>query len=695
MRINLRATPRFCPAGIIPAFPTSAKNTLSGAHPDHQNEPTSALRQPPPFMNSPSASQPEKNFYRIFSRPGSPLLRGVAGLVFLGAAAYLLIFVFLALVRAFYLFELEWIEGAFVDEAAWIASGLFPYPPPSLNYIPTSKMPLFFYLSAALMKLLGPGFLAPRLLSLSAVIGTFIVLYDLVSHTTHQRLAGLAAAGIYASTFRFSGAWMDLAKTDSLFLFLLLLGFWTAQRFTRGWMLALSGVFYTLAFFTKQLALPVILALAATSLVTSRGRTWPQWLSAGVLGLGLYLSFELQSSGWFSFYMFGTSLEHAWAQDLLLFWRTLLRSLWPATLLALVYAWTVLRAEHRLGWRFSQPAWLYLALGVTLVASSWGISLKAWTYDNGFMPACLGLAILAGLGFGELRRAGENPAAQTAGLWFSSLISALLLIGQFWLLAYNPLAQLPTDQTRREAQAFVDRVRALPGEVWIFNHGYFSSLAGKQSYLHSSPLSDIINAADLPPRNAWRVDQTRQMFQDAMQDQQVPWIIGNDPSPKMWMPYYLVVEDLPYEFYPLTGGYTRPRILLAANPVVFGGAFPLADPLFERYFSGSWLAPQDGSRTVQTGRAELSIGLQAGFDYELQLVLSADCSNRVQQTAALSLGWNNKVLAEKITANCSPATTSYTIPKNVINQGMNDFWLEINQGSGILQALHLQQLTHP
>ena len=37
-----------------------------------------------------------------------------------------------------------------------------------------------------------------------------------------SRTAGLVAAGLYAASYRFSGAWMDIARADSLFLFLIL-----------------------------------------------------------------------------------------------------------------------------------------------------------------------------------------------------------------------------------------------------------------------------------------------------------------------------------------------------------------------------------------------------------------------------------------------------------------------------------------
>ena len=88
------------------------------------------------------------------------------------AFGYALVFLVVATMRLMYPFELEWIEGAYVDQALRIAQGHFPYSPPNIFLIPISKTPIFFYLSAGLMKVLGTGFLAPRLISILSTIGT-------------------------------------------------------------------------------------------------------------------------------------------------------------------------------------------------------------------------------------------------------------------------------------------------------------------------------------------------------------------------------------------------------------------------------------------------------------------------------------------------------------------------------------------
>ncbi len=77
----------------------------------------------------------------------------------------------------------------------------------------------------------------------------------IVTRETGDRIAGLVAAGLFAATYRISGAWFDTGRVDSLFLALTLLAFaWgRTARGVRGG-IAL-GMLAFLAFFTKQTAL--------------------------------------------------------------------------------------------------------------------------------------------------------------------------------------------------------------------------------------------------------------------------------------------------------------------------------------------------------------------------------------------------------------------------------------------------------
>ncbi len=72
--------------------------------------------------------------------------------VVLVSLIYVLVLLLIMSVRLVYPYELEWIEGAYVDEAHWVSQGEPIYGQPSIYYIPTSKTPLLFYLAALFIK---------------------------------------------------------------------------------------------------------------------------------------------------------------------------------------------------------------------------------------------------------------------------------------------------------------------------------------------------------------------------------------------------------------------------------------------------------------------------------------------------------------------------------------------------------------
>lgn len=248
-----------------------------------------------------------------------------------GSAIYILVFLVLGFIRIQYPFELEWIEGAFLDQVRWIAAGNFPYRAPSLEFIPTSKTPLYFYLAAGFYRIFPSGFFGPRLLSYLSTLGIYFFLFKVVHEETGSRTAGILSAGIYAASFRFTGAWMDLAKTDSLALFLLIGAYWLGKRGEKSiWPQVVSGILFALAYFTKQIALPVILGVALASLIGSWGRSWPQWLAAALAGALVFLGLELFSEGWFSFYTISTSIRHERSLNFNNFWERFAPVMWPA-----------------------------------------------------------------------------------------------------------------------------------------------------------------------------------------------------------------------------------------------------------------------------------------------------------------------------------------------------------------------------
>jgi hypothetical protein len=136
-------------------------------------------------------------------------------------------------------------------------------------------------------------------------------------------------------------------------------------------------------------------------------------------------------------------------------------------------------------WRFLWPStrlepWFYLLLNLGLIATSWLGRLNPGGYNNAFMPADAGIALLFGLGIGWLlKRISINKTV------FASILSVLLLLlssAQLIVLLSPPMAQIPTQADKEAGLQLVDRIKACPGNVYVPFHTYLAELAGKDGY---------------------------------------------------------------------------------------------------------------------------------------------------------------------------------------------------------------------
>ena len=81
------------------------------------------------------------------------------------------VYLYVALRRIGYPYELEWLEGGAVEIVRRVAEGQSIYVQPSLHYVPYPYTPLYFWVSGALAHVTGVGFLPLRLVSLLVVPG--------------------------------------------------------------------------------------------------------------------------------------------------------------------------------------------------------------------------------------------------------------------------------------------------------------------------------------------------------------------------------------------------------------------------------------------------------------------------------------------------------------------------------------------
>src|SRR5829696_279318 len=93
------------------------------------------------------------------------------------AVAFVLLYLTLALIRLRYPFELEWMEGAMVDQVQRVVEGRPMYVAPTLDFVPFLYPPVYFWASAAVAMVTGVGFVALRLVSLVASLTVLVLIY--------------------------------------------------------------------------------------------------------------------------------------------------------------------------------------------------------------------------------------------------------------------------------------------------------------------------------------------------------------------------------------------------------------------------------------------------------------------------------------------------------------------------------------
>ena len=415
----------------------------------------------------------------------APTARATRAAISVTSAVPLAGYVYVALRRIAYPFELEWLEGGAVEIVNRVVHGQGIYVAPTLHYVAYPYPPLYFWISAGLAKLIGVGFLAPRIVSFISSLGSFVVLWRMVQKETRDPVAGLVAAGIFAAAFEVSGAWFDLARVDSLFILLLLLAV-SAARVARNWRGGMTvGLLLFLAFFTKQTAL-----LAAVPLLVYLG--FVRWRVAvgAVVTLALFLvvsttALDWTSHGWYSYFVFHELPNQGINAKAL-------RTFIPTSLLrptgwaiAIALAGIVLscwRQRSRGIW----PFWIVVSAG--LVGASWLSLVHAGGSSNVLIPAYAGVAICTGLGYDAIRRAD----VRRPGL-VGALVAGILVV-QVVQLSHRPLHESPSASSEAAGRQFIALVASIPGQVIVADHPWYDTLAGKPSWAQSEAVHDVLRA---------------------------------------------------------------------------------------------------------------------------------------------------------------------------------------------------------
>ncbi len=484
------------------------------------------------------------------------------------AIAYVLIYCCLAVLRMPCGFELEWTEGLILEHIRQILSGHSLYLRPSLQFIPAVYTPGYFYLAALVAKIFGVGFMSIRALSFLASLGCFAMIFLFVKRQTRNNFAGILAMGLFAATYRISGAWFDIARGDSLFLFLVLLAIYFL-KFGKSWkMSALSGFCLFLAFFTKQTAIFIFLPIMLYCLFWNR----KAFLYLLVIGGGLIalstLYLNALYKGWYNYYVFNLLSQHPLLyQQIINFWTIdILKSLPLALLMSMIYLFKACgKGKHSGGW-------FYLSLAMGMMGAAWVCRIHLGGYDNVLMPAYALLAILSGMAINAI---GDKIyiLKEYQGIKVKTAVYLLLII-QFVMLGYNPGAQIPTPEDARAGETIKKMVGSFTGEVYIFPSGYLTVLAGKKNYAHTQTMADTILYGKPGPVRDRLINEIKgaiyaKKFMAIITDYRDPLFQWFKPGIEKNYPRHGEIVYHARDFIPVTGMVTRPNYIYALEQKEF------------------------------------------------------------------------------------------------------------------------------
>jgi hypothetical protein len=253
------------------------------------------------------------------------LASALRDVVVLGCAGYLLLFVFVAVSRCSYPFEIEWMEGGMLTHAVRLLHGLPIYAKPSADFVAFFYPPAYPALVAAVFKVAGVTFGAGRAVSIAATLATFGLLF----HIGRREVGvgtGLVAAGLYAASFRICGAYFDIARPDALAMAVTLGAAYLTYRARTVPQVLLAALVFVAAYFAKQTGAIVAAVAFLPLLQRDRKLALAFALTGGVVAGVLALVMNRATGGWFWTYVVAGHQGHRfyWDNFGFYYWRDLL-----------------------------------------------------------------------------------------------------------------------------------------------------------------------------------------------------------------------------------------------------------------------------------------------------------------------------------------------------------------------------------
>jgi hypothetical protein len=446
------------------------------------------------------------------------------------------LYLWVALNRIHYPYQLEWIEGGIFQQVIRITQGFPLYGSPTMEFVPALYTPLFHYLSALVSGLVGHTLFALRLVSFSASMLTCVAFVYALKRLTRAWMPGFVAIGFYLSTFMYTGFWFDVGRVDGLWVMWLawcvavLLPVAGASSIRAMW---LSAVFFTLSVFTKQSSLflfPFVL-MAVYCWYSPRYFAIFLAASAGCL-LSTFCILQVVTGGDFYFYTMkmATSHEFNWHRIDVFLLDNSLYSVPMFIFLSLYFLFCRDRAGSAWGW-----AWLLLGFATMSAVSR----MYAGGVYNVLMPYYMFLSMMAAAGVACLLKGNDKLYLIMRNVLVTGMV--VWNVERGW---FDPAGQIPDQASREFGDQLLKTIAAVPGRVCFTKDGYLAYLAGKDFCSHNALMADLVNGGNAALTDSLSADVRQKVMSGYYEV-----IVINNPAELTG--FGLAMKDIPYTAYPL------------------------------------------------------------------------------------------------------------------------------------------------
>ncbi len=467
----------------------------------------------------------------------------------------ILLFLVTALRRLRFPYELSQLEGYNFIEALRAFHGQTLYPRPSIEFIPYMYPPVYFYICAALGRLMGMSIQTMRVTSILSTLGGFAAIYGLVFSEVRKHMPAIAAAGLYAGCYTVCAEWFDVGRLDSLFILLVILSLYATRRLYP----AIAAAMWILTFQTKQSILPVaVLMLCSNWRDVRRTVIGLATFVAGAAGSVLWLNHMTQ--GWYNFYVFAVPQANSdiKLRTLLVFWPSYMLRPLGLALMLIVAAIVLTRPSLR-----STSTRFYLA-ACSIAPVYWWITAHSGSSFNALMPVYVLVAVLFGIALARLLAWLPTVDARLAQT--GSLLLLVAVLAQESAGIFSPGDYVPGPGVKDSIATVVRTVRLIPGEVYMPQQPYYEWLAGKPIHADPSSLHDALR-----PTNSPAHDELREELQTALTQHRFTAVVVDDSNMVEmvdtmaggpdWKSYYNLQGPIPG-----VAPGTRPNWLMMHNP---------------------------------------------------------------------------------------------------------------------------------